>query len=168
MRLLIIGANDVHVRYAEWALLAMGADYHFETRSMEEAISQWPLSEFRVAVVVDNDSLHVAEDFLTRCKRTPYSPTVLCVGSASSAQVAALLELGADDFMPYDQLEDLGPTKVQVLLRRQRVRIKANKRASASVGMGRQSWRSPAGALSTVDPDGGDDLRDLFPTRRVS
>ena len=168
MRLLITGPNDVDVRHAEWALLALGADYDFETRSLEEAISEWPLPEFRVAVVVDNDSLPGAEDFLARCQPTAYSPTVLCVGNASSTQVAALLELGADDYVSYDQMEDLGPTKVQVLLRRRRLRIRANRQASARVGLGRPIGRPMVSVLSAAELYNVDDPLDLIPIRRAS
>ncbi len=168
MRLLITGPNESHVRHAEWALLALGTGYDFERLALEDAISEWPMPEFKVAVVVDNGSLHGVEDFLTRCKRTPYSPPVLCVGNATSAQVAALLELGADDVMPYDHLEDLGPTKVQVLMRRQRDRIKANKKRSASIGLGRIGRRAPANVLSTVEPYTNDELTDFFQARRAS
>ena len=53
MRLLITGTNELHVKHAEWALPALGTDYHFETRSIEEAVAEWPLTEYKVAVVVD-------------------------------------------------------------------------------------------------------------------
>ena len=139
-----------------------------ETLPMEDAISEWPLVEFKVAVVVDDGSLHGVEDFLMQCKRTPFSPPVMCMGNATSAQVAALLELGADDVMPYDHLEDLGPMKVQVLMRRQRDRIRASKQRSASVGLGRFTGRVPSSVLSTVEPYSNDQLIDLFQTRRAS
>lgn len=140
MRLLIFGPDESHVGDAEWALLALGTNYQLEKGTLDYAIAEWPLTGFTLAVIVGMEDLTFVEDFLTRCPRTPYSPPVLCVGKASSrAHAARLLDLGADDFLPFDDLEDLGPTKVQVLLRRERLRIRTRKRASAGIGLGRPS-----------------------------
>ncbi len=166
--ILICGSNEAQIKYAQWALLPLGADCRLETKGIENAISEWPLAGFAVVVIVDKQAPHCAQEFLMRCERTQYSPVVLCAGSERGEGVARLLDSGADDFVAYDALQDLGPTKIRVLLRRVRHRIEAgNERArSRSILQWPNAGRPMSAAVAddthaTVEPT-------RHPARRAS